>query len=643
MASNPPVRLKWLEHFHPSWVNEDCETMATREGTAKLYERLLMNKEVLTLPQHILQLKGPVLPDFEQEAPSLEEQEHYLDALLNSQLSLARVVCSDSPFAAVLQKRLVVLQRIFQAISSKFHGGREQKVKEHQSRNGGERGENEERQQVVDRTPAGTSALIHIGVRTGLSLLFSLLKQNWTLQAKLMTTGSNLCQDVLCTAADVILSLPSLSLANESKLPPLGVESLNQVTQFLKSTSMPTSGADVSGRRVASELVLALASQRGSLRFLLEWVELALCVSAASRHESDSTEVEQPGKINHSFFLSMLGQIVKSAGGVERNISGQSNIQEDSQGLTSLYGAAVCLMEELCQLACDYARCCVSPDENKNNPMQDPACGTEGSEVFVWGSNSSHQLAMGSQMEKVLTPKLAVGFANAQVCEAGQYCSFVIYQDSSVAAVGKGSYGRLGLGDSNNQSTPKKVNYEGKKIKRVSSSKGSDGHTLALTADGEVYSWGDGDYGKLGHGNTATQKFPKLIAGPLSGKVVKCISAGYRHSAAVTEDGQLYTWGEGQYGRLGHGDSNSKHLPTLVKSITAVGQVACGSSYTLAVSQDGRTVWSFGGGDNGKLGHGDTTRVFKPKVIETFIGLYIRKVACGSQCSLALTSTGQID
>ena len=50
---------------------------------------------------------------------------------------------------------------------------------------------------------------------------------------------------------------------------------------------------------------------------------------------------------------------------------------------------------------------------------------------------------------------------------------------------------------------------------------------------------------------------------------------------------------------LGHGDSNSKNIPTLVKDISNVGQVVCGSSHTIAVSQDGRTVWSFGGGDNG--------------------------------------------
>lgn len=52
---------------------------------------------------------------------------------------------------------------------------------------------------------------------------------------------------------------------------------------------------------------------------------------------------------------------------------------------------------------------------------------------------------------------------------------------------------------------------------------------------------------------------------------------------------------------VGHGDGNDRNIPTLVRDISGVGQVACGSSHTIAVSQDGRSVWSFGGGDNGKL------------------------------------------
>ncbi|MEQ2195626.1 putative E3 ubiquitin-protein ligase herc1, partial [Xenoophorus captivus] len=51
--------------------------------------------------------------------------------------------------------------------------------------------------------------------------------------------------------------------------------------------------------------------------------------------------------------------------------------------------------------------------------------------------------------------------------------------------------------------------------------------------------------------------------------------------------------------KLRHGDSNSRNIPTLVKDISNVGEVSCGSSHTIALSKDGRTVWSFGGGDNG--------------------------------------------
>lgn len=73
--------------------------------------------------------------------------------------------------------------------------------------------------------------------------------------------------------------------------------------------------------------------------------------------------------------------------------------------------------------------------------------------------------------------------------EAGQYCTFSVSADGSVKACGKGSYGRLGLGDSNNQSMPKKLVLEPhRNMKKVSSSKGSDGHTLAITLEGEVRS-----------------------------------------------------------------------------------------------------------------------------------------------------------
>ncbi|XP_066448386.1 probable E3 ubiquitin-protein ligase HERC1 isoform X1 [Eleutherodactylus coqui] len=630
----PPVKLKWLEHLNSSWITEDSESIATREGVSVLYAKLVSNKEVVPLPQQVLCLKGPQLPDFERESLSCDEQDHYLDALLSSQLALAKVVCSDSPFAGALRKRLLVLQRVFYALSNKYHDKGKVKQQQHSPESSSSSADT---LSVSERPRSSTDALIEMGVRTGLSLLFALLRQSWMLPTA--GSGLNLCNDVIRTAIDVVNSLPPLSLANESKIPPMGLDCLAQVTTFLKGVTVPNSGADTLGRRLVSELLLGLASQRGSLRYLLEWIEMALAASALV-NEADKNKMltTQEGMISCDCFISILQQMRRSLGSSADRTQWREPTRT-ADGLCSLYEAALCLFEEVCQMASDYSRTCASPDsiQTGESPVVSETC-----EVYVWGSNSSHQLVEGTQ-EKILQPKLAPCFSDAQTIEAGQYCTFVISTDGSVRACGKGSYGRLGLGDSNNQSTLKKLTFEPhRSIKKVSSSKGSDGHTLAFTTEGEVFSWGDGDYGKLGHGNSSTQKYPKLIQGTLQGKVVVCVSAGYRHSAAVTEDGELYTWGEGDFGRLGHGDSNSRNIPTLVKDISNVGEVSCGSSHTIALSKDGRTVWSFGGGDNGKLGHGDTNRVYKPKVVEALQGMFTRKVCAGSQSSLALTSTGQV-
>ncbi|XP_033633807.1 probable E3 ubiquitin-protein ligase HERC1 isoform X2 [Asterias rubens] len=637
MSSNMSMKLKWMEHLNASWVTEDWGLVASREGTLELYDRLVTNKEVISAPRPSLHLQGPQLPDYEREPPSPEEQEHFLEALLSNQLNLARTVCSESPFASALQKRLAVLRRIFHAISSKFHD--KEKVKQQLRLQQAHAGTVDEKT-TMKQVTFGTDALVEMGVRTGLSLLFALLRQNW--MQTVPAGNPSICNDVLQTAMSVLDSLPPLSLANESKIPCLGTECLKQVTMFLKSATMPNSGADQNGKQLACQLVLGLAAQRGSLQHLLDWVEMALGSSAAASSSIsrvgtvEGDEMRNYSVISFDFFSNVLGQMRRATGSSSDRGTVLSELKQHD-GHCPLYQAALCLIEEVSRLAMEYARTCVCPSERRLNNISV----SENSEVYVWGSNSSHQLAEGSQ-EKIIQPKLTGLFAQSQQVEAGQYCTFVISADGTVRACGKGSYGRLGLGDSNNQTQLKKLNFDSHVISRISSSKGSDGHTLALTSEGQIFSWGDGDYGKLGHGNTSTQKYPKVIPGILTSKVVVCVSAGYRHSACVTEDGQLFTWGEGDYGRLGHGDSNSRNVPTLVKDISSVGQVVCGSSHTIAISQDGRTVWSFGGGDNGKLGHGDTNRVYKSKIIEALIGLVIRKIACGSQSSLALTSTGQV-
>uniref|UniRef100_H3AIW9 B30.2/SPRY domain-containing protein n=1 Tax=Latimeria chalumnae TaxID=7897 RepID=H3AIW9_LATCH len=623
--------LKWMDHLHGSWALQDSECIATREGASQLFSRLLNNKEVVGVSQLAHHLLWPQLPDFEQESCAEEERERYLSALLQSQHHLSRRVLANMPYTGALQKRLVVLQRIYCALSTRYHECLRPCTQGQVESGEGRLELSGEAGKQSSKVRSGNEVLMELGLKTGLSLIFTLLQQNW--QRAGPDPGPNLCNDVLNTASMVLASLPSLSLANEHKLPPVGQDCLEQVTNFLKRAMMPSSGADALGRRRAAELLLLLAVQRGSLKFILQWIEAALAASDSSTATNRMpSSVEEGGTIGYTNFLMVLEQMRLSSVVASECPAGQE-LKRPPDEMCSLTEAAIGVLEQVCELS---SECLTSQKGGSSSPCRK----TEMMSVYVWGSNSSHQLAEGT-LEKIVQPKLTQGFTNAQTIEAGQYCTFTVSSDGAVRGCGKGSYGRLGLGDSNNQTTLKKLSFDPHRaIRKISSSKGSDGHTLAVTAEGEVFTWGDGDYGKLGHGNNHTQKYPRMVQAPLFRKVVVCVSAGYRHSAAVTAEGELYTWGDS--GCLGHNDGENRSVPALVRDISGVGQVACGSSYTIAVSQDGRTVWSFGGGDNGKLGHGDTVRVYRPKVIDALQGFCIRKVCASSQCSFALTSAGQV-
>ena len=84
-------------------------------------------------------------------------------------------------------------------------------------------------------------------------------------------------------------------------------------------------------------------------------------------------------------------------------------------------------------------------------------------------------------------------------------------------------------------------------------------HSLALTDDGAVWSWGFGLFGELGHGDQQIRLLPKKVEA-LAGQRVVAVSAGGEHSLALTADGAVFTWGDGGLGRLGHGEDLSNQL-----------------------------------------------------------------------------------
>ena len=170
-----------------------------------------------------------------------------------------------------------------------------------------------------------------------------------------------------------------------------------------------------------------------------------------------------------------------------------------------------------------------------------------------------------------------------------------------------------------------------------------DYHTIALTSEGAVFTFGSNDSGRTGHGTTeGNQTTPRKVGGCLEGKKVVYVAAGFCHTACIDEDGETYTWGLGDAGRLGHGDETNLSSPRAVDGLIGkkASAVACGGYHTLVIVGNGK-VYSFGYGKSGQLGHGDTQNKLTPILIQApFGGKIIMQVACGSTHSMALSSEG---
>lgn len=90
----------------------------------------------------------------------------------------------------------------------------------------------------------------------------------------------------------------------------------------------------------------------------------------------------------------------------------------------------------------------------------------------------------------------------------------------------------------------------------------------------------------------------------------------------------MYTFGGGEHGQLGHGDKVNKVKPTLVQALDGIflQQITCGWSHSVALTSEGE-VYTWGNGDHGKLGHGSGKKVSTPQLLEKLVGLKVVRVA----------------
>ena len=265
---------------------------------------------------------------------------------------------------------------------------------------------------------------------------------------------------------------------------------------------------------------------------------------------------------------------------------------------------------------------------------------THAGKVLSFGRGSEGQLGHGDREDrrKPMQPIQALRGIHVTAIAAGASHSLVLTDEGATLSFGRGSDGRLGHGDEMDRLKPRVI--EAQRCVPVVAIAAGACHSMVLTVEGAVLSFGTGSYGRLGHGDERVQLEPMVIEA-LRGVRVVAMAAGGGHSLVLTDEGGVLSFGAGVSGQLGHGDDAHQYEPKVIEALRGVRVVAmaAGGRHSLVLT-DGGTVLSFGGGGRGQLGHGDDAPRYEPKMIEALRSVRVVAIAAGDEHSMVLTCDG---
>ncbi|KAF1897909.1 hypothetical protein Lal_00032671 [Lupinus albus] len=283
-------------------------------------------------------------------------------------------------------------------------------------------------------------------------------------------------------------------------------------------------------------------------------------------------------------------------------------------------------------------------------------------DVYIWGEVWTDVISsdgLGSQSPSktdVLAPKALesnVVIDVYQISSGVRHIALVTRQGEAFTW-GEDSGGRLGHGFDNDFCQPHLV--ESLAMTSVSFVSCGEFHTCAVSASGDLFTWGDGTHnaGLLGHGTDVSHYMPKRVGGHLEGLKVVSVACGSWHSALATSNGRLFTFGDGRFGVLGHGDRESVSYPKEVQlsSEQKAIKVACGVWHTAAIIEvmdqfssnalSRKQLFTWGDGDQYHLGHVNKETCLQPTCISTLAEYDFQQVACGNTMTVALTLSGHV-
>jgi len=132
-------------------------------------------------------------------------------------------------------------------------------------------------------------------------------------------------------------------------------------------------------------------------------------------------------------------------------------------------------------------------------------------------------------------------------------------------------------------------------------------HTAAIRDDGTLWTWGMNIYGQLGDGTTIQRLSPVQVGSD----EWTSVSVGNNHTMAIDAAGKLWAWGFNSNGQLGDGTATHRSSPVLIDAENNWASVSAGNNHTMAIDAAGK-LWAWGNNQWGKLGDGTTENRSSP-------------------------------
>ncbi|KAF6207801.1 hypothetical protein GE061_016250 [Apolygus lucorum] len=213
--------------------------------------------------------------------------------------------------------------------------------------------------------------------------------------------------------------------------------------------------------------------------------------------------------------------------------------------------------------------------------------------------------------------------------------AYFVTSSDLVYGVGRNDFGRLGIGELHPQIIEKPREIEHLSGKRIMSFACGAMHTLALTEYGEVFSWGINLLGQLGHGTIINRDSPGLVLLP-EGVKIKAIGAKCSYSVAITTDNVVLHWGDTMFT-----ECSCQNMPIELEFPEPISfrQLACATSHVCLLTSNSKVyLWGTSPGE----GHLDGLYPIPPQLITTKEHKNITSIACSLEVTVALNENGRI-